>query len=105
MSKEEVNKIARGRVYYGETSKKINLVDILGDMNDALEIAADRAKIEKYQIIEYPRQKSSIEKLVSSLNQVNFLYSEYLPKIDFLDSGRDLTSCCELIQVSEYKNE
>ena len=26
MSKEEVNKIARGRVYYGETSKKINLV-------------------------------------------------------------------------------
>ena len=82
MSKEEVNKIARGRVYYGETSKKINLVDILGDMNDAIEIAADRAKIEKYQIIEYPRQKSSIEKLVSSLNQVNFLYSEYFPKID-----------------------
>ena len=27
----------------------------------------------------------------------------HLPKIDFLDSGRDLTSCCELIQVSEYK--
>ena len=51
-------------------------------MNDAIEIAADRAKIEKYQIIEYPRQKSSIEKLVSSLNQVNFLYSEYFPKID-----------------------
>jgi len=82
MSKEDVNKIARGRVYYGETSKNINLVDILGNMNDAIEIAAKKANIEKYQIIEYPRQKSSIEKLVSSLNQVNFTYSKYIPKID-----------------------
>ena len=82
MSKEDVNKIARGRVYYGETSKNINLIDILGNMNDAIEIAAKKANIEKYQIIEYPRQKSSIEKLVSSLNQVNFTYSKYIPKID-----------------------
>ena len=73
MSKEDVNEIARGRVYYGERSKEINLVDILGNMDDAIKIAANKAKIEKYQIVEYPRQKSSIEKLVSSLNQVNFI--------------------------------
>jgi len=82
MSKEDVNEIARGRVYYGERSKEINLVDILGNMDDAIRIAANKAKIEKYQIVEYPRQKSSIEKLVSSLNQVNFINLNYIPKID-----------------------
>ena len=82
MSKEDVNEIARGRVYYGERSKEINLVDILGNMDDAIKIAANKAKIEKYQIVEYPRQKSSIEKLVSSLNQVNFINLKYIPKID-----------------------
>ena len=82
MSKEDVNEIARGRVYYGERSKEINLVDILGNMDDAIKIAANKAKIEKYQIVEYPRQKSSIEKLVASLNQVNFVNSKYIPKID-----------------------
>ena len=82
MSKEDVNEIARGRVYYGERSKEINLVDILGNMDDAIKIAANKAKIEKYQIVEYPRQKSSIEKLVSSLNQVNFINLNYIPKID-----------------------
>ena len=82
MSKEDVNEIARGRVYYGEKSKEINLVDILGNMDDAIKIAANKAKIEKYQIVEYPRQKSSIEKLVSSLNQVNFINLNYIPKID-----------------------
>ncbi len=82
MSKEDVNEIARGRVYYGERSKEINLVDILGNMDDAIRIAANKAKIEKYQIVEYPRQKSSIEKLVSSLNQVNFINLKYIPKID-----------------------
>ena len=56
-------------------------------MNDAIEIAADRAKIEKYQIIEYPRQKSSIEKLVSSLNQVNFLYKRaMLLELEFFNA-------------------
>ena len=82
MSKEDVNEIARGRVYYGERSKEINLVDIIGNMDDAIKIAANKAKIEKYQIVEYPRQKSSIEKLVSSLNQVNFINLKYIPKID-----------------------
>ena len=82
MSKEDVNEIARGRVYYGERSKEINLVDILGNMDDAIKIAANKAKIEKYQIVEYPRQKSSIEKLISSLNQVNFINLKYIPKID-----------------------
>ena len=82
MTKETVNDLARGRVYYGSTGKKIHLVDLIGNINDAINIAASKAKMEKFQIIEYPKQKSKIEKLVASLSKTNYILNDYVPKID-----------------------
>ena len=78
MSKDEVDKLARGRVYYGEEGKELDLIDIVGEFNDAIELAAKLAKIEDYQIIEYPKQKTEIEKIISSLQQTKTLLDPFI---------------------------
>lgn len=65
---EEMKKIAEGRVWSGIDAKKANLVDVLGGMEDAIDIAVKSAGIEEdYRIRYYPEQKTWIEKLLSSL--------------------------------------
>ena len=56
-----------GLVYYGEESKNLNLIDAVGSLEDAIKIASDLGEVEKYQIVEYPKQKTDIEKIISSL--------------------------------------
>ena len=67
MTTEEVDLLGRGKVYYGQESKELNLVDVIGSLEDAIKIASDLGEVEKYQIVEYPKQKTDIEKIISSL--------------------------------------
>ena len=47
MSVDDVRQIAEGRVYFGTQAKRINLVDEIGGLKDAIEYAAKTAGIEK----------------------------------------------------------
>lgn len=66
MSKNEIEKIAEGRVWTGETAKKIGLVDILGGIDKALEIAVKKAKVEGYTVVGYPDRKNVLQELLNS---------------------------------------
>ena len=78
MSINQVDNLARGRVYYGDEGKKLNLIDIVGEFNDAINLAADLADIEEYQIIEYPKQKTEIERIISSLQQTKSVLDPFI---------------------------
>lgn len=54
MTTDEVRKIAQGRVWNGYDGKKIGLVDVIGGLKDAINIAAERAGLTEYQVLEYP---------------------------------------------------
>ena len=41
ISKDKVDQLGRGKVYYGEQSKNLNLIDIVGSLDDAIKIASD----------------------------------------------------------------
>ena len=58
MSVDEVHKIAQGRVWTGTAGKEVGLVDVIGDLDDAINIAGEMAGLEEWKIKEYP----SIEK-------------------------------------------
>ncbi len=58
MTIEQVHEIAQGRVWTGNDGKEIGLVDVIGDLDDAIKIAGDMAGLEEWRIKEYP----SIEK-------------------------------------------
>ncbi|MDX1636820.1 MAG: signal peptide peptidase SppA [Balneolaceae bacterium] len=66
MSVEQVDAVAQGRVWTGEDALEQNLVDVLGGMGDALDIAAEKAGISSYSVEEYPKPKGLYELLMSS---------------------------------------
>jgi protease IV len=69
MTVERVNEIGRGRVWTGAQGKEIGLVDELGGLTRAVEVARNLGKIPssaKVQLVYYPREKSFLEGLLSS---------------------------------------
>lgn len=68
MTRDEVHEIAQGRVYTGIAAKEVGLVDEIGDLDRALEIAAEMAGIEQYNLDVYPKRKDLFETLFSTAN-------------------------------------
>jgi signal peptide peptidase SppA, 67K type len=64
MTKEEINKIGQGRVWTGNQALALGLVDELGDLQKAIEIAAEEAELEDYSTSEYPLQKDFFTQLL-----------------------------------------
>lgn len=69
MTKEAVNEIAQGRVWTGEDALKIGLVDVLGGLNDAIQIAATKAGLTEYRITELPTERNPLEDLLTNLTE------------------------------------
>ncbi len=67
MDKNLVDSIGQGRVWTGEQGQKLNLVDVLGGMDKAIEIAKWKAKLSSYKIVEYPKPVSSFDEILSAL--------------------------------------
>jgi protease-4 len=67
MTKDEVHKIAQGRVWSGVEAKAIGLVDHLGGLDLALERAAALAEIEDYRLTTYPKFDDDLEGLLGGL--------------------------------------
>ncbi|MDO4780411.1 MAG: signal peptide peptidase SppA [Bacteroides sp.] len=63
MTKEELAKIAEGRVWTGQTAKELGLVDELGGIERAIEIASQKAGIESYTVMSYPKQEDWFDSL------------------------------------------
>ena len=64
MSVEAIKKIAEGRVWTGAAAKELGLVDELGGLDRALEIAAQKAEVETYSIVNYPGKSSVFSTLL-----------------------------------------
>ena len=54
LSVDSTKAIAQGRVWTGKKAAEIGLVDVLGDLDDAIAIAAKKAGLDKYKVVEYP---------------------------------------------------
>jgi protease-4 len=68
MHPDSVKKVASGRVWTGTQAKERGLVDVLGGLNTAVEIAATKIDAgDDYRVIYYPEQKTWIENLVNNL--------------------------------------
>jgi len=64
MSQADVDSIGQGRVWTGADALKINLVDELGGLNDAVAYAAKKAKLKDYKLLELPKQKNPFDELL-----------------------------------------
>jgi protease-4 len=68
-----VENIAQGHVWLASDAKKINLVDQLGGLSDAVAKAAALAKVKSYYTEEYPAPMSLVEQLMNKSSRNNYL--------------------------------
>jgi protease-4 len=59
--KGSIDYLAQGKIYSGAQALEVGLVDQLGGLQDAIELAAQKAKIEKYHIRSLPKPKTLID--------------------------------------------
>lgn len=77
ISKEDLDKIAQGRVWTGSKAKELGLVDELGGLDRALEIAVAKADTDAYTVITYPKKESFFESLMNT-NPGNYIKARML---------------------------
>jgi protease-4 len=66
---QDVEKIAQGRVWSGETAKELGLVDQFGNLQDAVQSAANMANLKDYDVIYIEQPLTAREKLIKRLNR------------------------------------
>ena len=71
---DKVRSLAEGRVWSGIDAKRIGLVDVLGNLEDAVNIAAKKAKLTEYRIVNYPEMEDPFDKIMKSLSNEARIY-------------------------------
>jgi len=97
MTTAEVDAIGQGRVWSGINAIDIGLVDELGGLDRAIEIAAEMAGVEDYKVIERPKRSNPFEEMMKQFganakasiieNELgnNVKYYNYLKSIQNMD--------------------
>jgi protease-4 len=65
---QDVEKIAQGRVWSGKKAKELGLVDQFGNLQDAVQSAANMANLKAYDVIYVEQPLTAREKLIKRLN-------------------------------------
>ncbi len=76
LPKDKVAEIAQGRVWSGVDAKKIGLVDDIGGLNDAINYAAQVAKLgDDWELEEYPSVEGWEEKLLKQFGNTKDIHA------------------------------
>ena len=69
LSQSYVDSIGQGRVWAGADAIGLGLVDQIGDMEDAIAYAVQKANLaDDYKVVELPKQKDFMTRLMESMN-------------------------------------
>lgn len=82
MTLQRLQSLAGGRVWTGAQAKQIGLVDELGGLDKAIEIAASRAKLKpgSYKVAIFPKAKSFVDELLNSATSETSMADRLLAK-------------------------
>ncbi len=90
MTRGEAHEVAQGRVYTGQGALDAGLIDEVGDLHRAIEIAAELAEIEEYTIDVYPKKVDFFERLLRSSDaQLRAVLTGWMPN-DLMKTAEDL---------------
>lgn len=82
MTLQRLQSLAGGRVWTGAQAKQVGLVDELGGLDKAIEIAAAKVKLKPgtYKVSVYPKAKSFVDELLNSATSETSLSERLLAK-------------------------
>ncbi len=72
MPYEELEEIAKGKVWSGINAKENGLIDMFGGLNTALKVASEKARVYHYEVLELPAQKEPLEMLMTGFKTQAF---------------------------------
>ncbi len=78
LTSEEVRRMADGRIYTASQAKDLRLVDQLGYLDDALELAKKQAGLEEARIVRYYRPDSYRPTIYSQLPELDLASPQFL---------------------------
>lgn len=96
MTTEAIEKIAEGRVWTGNDAKELGLVDELGGLDKALEIAAQKAEVTEYSVINYPAQEDFFSSLMNTTKKdyiegkMSEALGEYYDYLKFVENLKEV---------------
>ena len=67
MTTEAVDEVGQGRVWSGINAMDINLIDEFGGLEKAMSIAAEKAGLEDYKTVNFPKQLDPMQEIVKQL--------------------------------------
>lgn len=87
---EELCKIAEGRVWTGSMAKELKLVDELGGLDTAIQLAAELGKVKGYNLKSYPAKQDFLTELLNTRadryihGQLQETFGEYYQGFEWL---------------------
>jgi len=90
---EQIKAIAEGRVWTGEDALKIGLVDKIGGLNDAIKLAVEKAKLQSYNLKEYPEKEDFATKFMKNFSkdvETHFMKAQLGEQYNAFKQIRDL---------------
>lgn len=87
---EELCKIAEGRVWTGSMAKELKLVDELGGLDTAIQLAAELGKVKDYKLKSYPTKQDFLTELLNTRadryihSQLQETFGEYYQGFEWL---------------------
>jgi protease-4 len=64
---DHIDKIGEGRVWSGQNAKENGLVDVLGGLRVAIDIAAKKANLDNYRLVELPKLEDPFTQIMKEL--------------------------------------
>ena len=92
MTTEAIEKVAEGRVWTGADAQKLGLVDELGGLEKAIEIAVQKAETVNYRVVDYPNKgdlfTNFLEKGKTDYmeNKLHETLGEFYPYVKFMQN-------------------
>ena len=87
---EELCKIAEGRVWTGSMAKELKLIDELGGLDTAIQLAAELGKVKDYKLKSYPAKQDFLTELLNTRTdryihgQLQETFGEYYQGFEWL---------------------
>lgn len=72
---EKMRRIAEGKVYTGLQAHEIGLIDSMGNIYDAIELAKTEAKLPKDAKVRWPKEPTTIEKILYGDKSTSLLHT------------------------------
>ncbi len=98
LTTQQVDQIGQGRIWTGNQALNIKLVDKLGTLDDAITVAAQRAKLKSYTLTTGPKKTSWLDQLANSTIKRDYMeeklqtaLGEYYAPLRFVSGLRGMT--------------